>query len=85
MTNDDLSNQAETSMVPEVANCGILRPPLIYLGTIALGLLLHFASPLQLVSRAVSVPLGGAVVFVAIALVPLHGSHADKRGYARAR
>lgn len=68
MTNDDLSNQAETSMVPEVANRGIMRPPLIYLGTIAIGLLLHFAAPLRLVPRAVSVPLGGTVVLIAVAL-----------------
>jgi protein-S-isoprenylcysteine O-methyltransferase Ste14 len=68
MTNDDLSDKAETSMVPEVANRGIMRPPLVYLGAIALGLLLHFASPIRLVSRAVSVPLGGTVVLVAVAL-----------------
>jgi hypothetical protein len=68
MTNDDLSDIAETSMVPEVANRGIMRPPLIYLGAIARGLLLHFSSPIRLVSRAVSVPLGGTVVLVAVAL-----------------
>lgn len=55
-------------MVPEVANLGIMRPPLIYLGAIALGLLLHFVWPVRLVSRAVSVPLGGTVVLVAVAL-----------------
>ena len=53
---------------PEVANLGILRPPLIYLGAIALGLLLHFAGPVRLVSDAVSVPLGAAVVVGAVAL-----------------
>ncbi|MDV2994505.1 MAG: hypothetical protein N4J56_004159 [Chroococcidiopsis sp. SAG 2025] len=43
MTNDVESDKAETSMVPEVANSGIMRPPLVCLGAIALGLLLHFA------------------------------------------
>ena len=55
-------------MVPEVANLGIIRPPLVYLGAIALGLLLHVAWPLRLVSLAVSGPLGGTAVLVAVAL-----------------
>ncbi len=68
MTSDDRSDKAETGMVPEVANLGIMRPPLVYLGAIALGLLLHVAWPVRLVSRAVSVPLGGTAVLVAVAL-----------------
>ncbi len=68
MASDDRSDKAETGVVPEVANLGIMRPPLVYLGAIALGLLLHFAWPVRLVSRAVSVPLGGTVVLVAVAL-----------------
>jgi protein-S-isoprenylcysteine O-methyltransferase Ste14 len=55
-------------MVPQVANIGILRPPFVYLGVIALGLLLHFAWPVRLVSRAVSGPLGDTAVLVAVAL-----------------
>ena len=68
MTGEDGSDNAKTGMVPEVANLGIVRPPLVYLGAIALGLLLHFAWPVRLVSRAVSVPLEGTAVPVAIAL-----------------
>jgi len=68
MTSDDHSDKAETSIVPEVANFGIMRPPLIYLGAIVLGLLLHFAWPVRLISRAVSLPLGITIVFVAVAL-----------------
>ncbi|MDZ4878189.1 MAG: hypothetical protein CLLPBCKN_007624 [Chroococcidiopsis cubana SAG 39.79] len=68
MTSDDRSNKVETGMVPEAANIGIVRPPFVYLGAIALGLLLHFAWSVPLVSRAVSVPLGGIVVLVAVAL-----------------
>ena len=68
VANDDRSDKAETGMVPEVANLGIMRPPFVYLGAIALGLLLHFAWPVRLVSRAVSVPLGGTAVIVAVAL-----------------
>ena len=68
MTSDGRSDKAETDMVPEVANLGIMRPPLIYLGAIALGLLLHVAWPVRLVPRAASVPLGGTVLLVAVAL-----------------
>ena len=68
MASDDRSEKGETGTVPEVANLGIMRPPFIYLGAIALGLLLHFAWPVRLVSRAVSVPLGGTAVVVAVAL-----------------
>jgi protein-S-isoprenylcysteine O-methyltransferase Ste14 len=68
MASNERSDKAERGMVPEVANVGIVRPPLVYLGAIALGLLLQFAWPVRLVSRAVSVPLGGTIVFVAVAL-----------------
>ncbi len=68
MTSDDRNDKAKTGMVPEVANFGIMRPPFIYLGAIALGLLLQFAWPVLLVSRGVRVPLGGTVVLVAVAL-----------------
>jgi protein-S-isoprenylcysteine O-methyltransferase Ste14 len=68
MTSDNRSDKAETGMVSEVANLGIMRPPWVYLGAIALGLLMHVALPVRLVSRAVSVPLGGTTVLVALAL-----------------
>ena len=68
MASDERSEKAETGIVPQVANLGIMRPPFVYLGAIALGLVLHFAWPVRLVSRAVSVPLGGTTVLVAVAL-----------------
>lgn len=68
MASDRHSNEAETGMVPEAANIGIIRPPWIYLGTIALGLLLHFAFPVRCVPLAASVPIGATMVLVAIVL-----------------
>jgi protein-S-isoprenylcysteine O-methyltransferase Ste14 len=68
MANDERRAKAETGRVPEAANLGILRPPLVYLNAIALGLVLHVAWPVRLVSRAVRVPLGGTTVLVAVAL-----------------
>ena len=54
--------------MPEAANLGIVRPPVVYLGAIVLGLVLHVAWPARLVSRAVSAPLGAAAVLLAVAL-----------------
>jgi protein-S-isoprenylcysteine O-methyltransferase Ste14 len=56
------------SSKPEVANLGLVRPPWVYLGTIVLGLLLHFAWPIRLVPPAASVPLGVTAVLAAVAL-----------------
>ncbi len=68
MANSDRSDKTETGMALEVANPGNVRPPFVYLGAIALGLLLHFAWSVRLVSRAASVPIGATVVLVAVAL-----------------
>jgi protein-S-isoprenylcysteine O-methyltransferase Ste14 len=68
MAGDEHGETPQTSSIPEVANLGIMRPPLIYLGAMILGLLLHFAWPLRLGSGAVVTPLGGAAVLAAVAL-----------------
>jgi protein-S-isoprenylcysteine O-methyltransferase Ste14 len=68
MARDDRGDKAQTGMPPEVANLGILRLPFVYLAAVGLGLLLHFAWPVRLVSPAVSGPLGGTAVLVAVAL-----------------
>ena len=54
--------------MPEVANRGMVRPPLVYLSAIALGVLLHFAWPLRLVSPTLSMAIGAPTVVVAVAL-----------------
>ena len=54
--------------MPEVANPGIMRPPVAYLGAIALGLLLHVAWPVRLAPRTVSMPVGRTALLVAVAL-----------------
>jgi protein-S-isoprenylcysteine O-methyltransferase Ste14 len=52
----------------DVANFGLIRPPFVYLGSIGLGLLVHFLWPVELLSASVSVPIGVMVVLVAGAL-----------------
>jgi protein-S-isoprenylcysteine O-methyltransferase Ste14 len=54
--------------VPEAANLGLVRPPLVYLGSIALGLVLHFVWPMPLLPRDVSPLFGGLVILLAIGL-----------------
>lgn len=54
--------------MPEVANVGIARPPLVYLATIAVGALLEFAWPTGFLPHAVAIALGSACVVAAVAL-----------------
>ena len=53
---------------PDAANLGLVRPPLVYLGSILLGVVLHIAWPVPLVQHAVATPIGVGVVVAAIAL-----------------
>src|SRR4028119_1147080 len=50
------------------ANLGPVRPPLVYLGSILLGLLLHFTWPLPLVQQPVGTLIGAGVVLMAVGL-----------------
>jgi protein-S-isoprenylcysteine O-methyltransferase Ste14 len=59
---------ASARRVPEAANLGVVRPPLVYLASIALGAILHLAWPISLIPRAVSPRLGALVVMMAIVL-----------------
>jgi protein-S-isoprenylcysteine O-methyltransferase Ste14 len=51
-----------------VANFGLVRPPVVYLGSILLGLLVHLFWPVRLLPASVSVPIGVVVVLLAGAL-----------------
>jgi protein-S-isoprenylcysteine O-methyltransferase Ste14 len=59
---------APAKPAPDAANLGIVRPPLVYLSSIALGGILHFAWPISFTSGGVSPRLGPAVVLMAIGL-----------------
>src|ERR671914_1983801 len=60
--------EGDVNPVPDVANLGPVRPPLVYLGSILLGLLLHFAWPLPLVQQPVGALIGAGVVLLAVGL-----------------
>lgn len=51
----------------DTANLGIVRPPLVYLFSIAIGLVLGFAWQLPFLPRALPAPVGGIFVVVALA------------------
>jgi protein-S-isoprenylcysteine O-methyltransferase Ste14 len=57
-----------SSAMPEVANLGIVRPPLVYLATIVTGSLLEFAWPTAFLPRGFAVPVGSALVVAAVML-----------------
>ena len=52
----------------DVANLGIVRPPLIYLTSLVSGAVIQFAVPLPFLSGTLAVPIGVPLVAVAIAL-----------------
>lgn len=53
---------------PEVANRGVVRPPLVYLAAIATGWILGFVWPRRFVPDGVSTALGSMVVVAALVL-----------------
>jgi protein-S-isoprenylcysteine O-methyltransferase Ste14 len=54
--------------MPEVANLGLARPPLVYATSMAIGLLLHMVLPVRLVPHSLALPVGAVVMLAAIAL-----------------
>jgi protein-S-isoprenylcysteine O-methyltransferase Ste14 len=58
----------QTAPAADSANIGLARPPVIYLASIALGVVIHFVWPVTLVPSAVSMPAGVAGTLAAVAL-----------------
>ena len=52
----------------DVANVGLVRPPIVYLVSIGLGLLVHLLWPVQLLPPSLAVPVGVMLVLMAVAL-----------------
>lgn len=66
------SNSAMSAQPLEVANLGLIRPPVVYLVLIALGAALEYFWRLPFVPAALAVPLG--ILLVAAAVVLFVGS-----------
>ena len=56
------------SAARDVANLGLVRPPLVYLTSLVSGAVIHLAMPLPFLPGTLAVPLGVPLVAVAIAL-----------------
>ena len=68
MVDDSRGNRSLGTSVSDVANLGLVRPPLVYVGSIALGLVFHLLWPARLVPPSVSTPVGAMVTALAIAV-----------------
>ena len=68
MVGDPQNSRSVETSLSDVANRGSVRPPLVYLGAIALGLVIHFLWPARLIPPSVSTPIGAILTLVAVAL-----------------
>ena len=57
-----------SSAAPDVANLGLVRPPLVYLISLVFGAAIHLVVPLPFLPDNLALPLGVLLVAVAIAL-----------------
>jgi protein-S-isoprenylcysteine O-methyltransferase Ste14 len=57
-----------STVARDVANPGLVRPPVVYLISLLSGTVIHFAMPMRLLHPTLAVPLGVPLVAVAIAL-----------------
>src|SRR5262245_38660271 len=69
MTTRPPQDDGASSAAPDVAHGGLVRPPLVYLASILIGVVIHLARPLPLLPGGLAVPLGVPLVAVAIALL----------------
>src|SRR5262252_6200557 len=61
-------NSGASSASRDVANLGLVRPPLVYLISLVSGFVIHLAVPLSFLPVGLAVPLGVPLVAVAIGL-----------------
>jgi protein-S-isoprenylcysteine O-methyltransferase Ste14 len=61
-------NRGPSNTAPEVANLGVIRPPLVYLASLVTGSAMQLAMPTPFVPGVLAAPLGVPVVVVAVAL-----------------
>ena len=68
MSATSADDDGHTGSPPDVANLGLLRPPLIYLASIVVGLFLHWVLPIGLAPRVLGRLVGAATLLGAGAL-----------------
>jgi protein-S-isoprenylcysteine O-methyltransferase Ste14 len=68
MEGDSRGSHPPGTSLADAANLGLVRPPFVYLGSIALGLVVHYAWPARFVPPSVSTPVGVMLTLLAVAL-----------------
>jgi protein-S-isoprenylcysteine O-methyltransferase Ste14 len=68
MGSESRGSRRPESALADSANLGLVRPPLVYLGSIALGLAIHYAWPVRVVAPWVSRPVGAMLVLLSVGL-----------------
>jgi protein-S-isoprenylcysteine O-methyltransferase Ste14 len=68
MESDELRSDSRQTGEPAAANLGRVRPPLVYLGAIALGIVIHFFWPVHVVPRSLGTTVGVILTAVAVTL-----------------
>ena len=68
MAGDSRDSHRPGTSSADAANLGLIRPPLVYLGSIALGLVVHYAWPVRFLPPSVSTPVGAMLTLLAVSL-----------------
>jgi len=68
VSDESLRIDGSGSPLAEVANLGLVRPPLVYLSAIVLGLVVHVLWPRHIVPHSLGVPVGVLLTLAAAAL-----------------
>ena len=68
MSDKSLRIDSSGSSLAEVANLGLVRPPLVYLSTIVLGLAVHILWPRHIVPWSLGASVGALLTLSAVAL-----------------
>jgi protein-S-isoprenylcysteine O-methyltransferase Ste14 len=68
MVGESRDSHRPGTTLADAANLGLVRPPFVYLSSIALGLMIHYVWPARLVPPSVSTPLGATLTLLAVGL-----------------
>jgi protein-S-isoprenylcysteine O-methyltransferase Ste14 len=68
MAANPLDSEPPASGSGDAANLGLIRPPIVYLISILLRLLIHYLWPVRLVPRSISTPAGAILVILTVVL-----------------
>ena len=68
MIDESLRNDGSGSPLAEVANLGLVRPLLVYLTAIVLGIVVHVLWSRHIVPHSIGAPVGALLTLAAVAL-----------------